>query len=78
MRKRCSICRSRNLIQIKKAILCADCENVVCNQSKNSTIEMMTSEIAKKQARNQYNKQLEETQKKQTKKPYLRFQLRIV
>lgn len=75
---RCPICRSKNLKTVQDAILCMSCENVVSNLSKDSTIKMLASTVDKEKQRNEHNTNMQKLQEEQTKKPYLRFQIRLL
>lgn len=77
--KRCPICRSKNFKIIKNVVLCMSCENIINNDSKNSTIEMLALNVDKEKEHFKYNQDIQKTQvTNKVKKPYLRFQFRVI
>lgn len=76
MKLKCPVCSSKNLKKIdSQSIICMSCENIV---SGIKTYEQISTNITRIKKKQEFAKQIETIQKENTKKPYLRFQFRIV
>jgi len=76
MKLKCPICSSKNLKQFdSETLICVSCENIV---SGFKTYEQLSSNITRIKKKQEYAKEIENVQKENSKKPYLRFQFRIV
>ena len=66
--KKCQKCKGKNIVLIDNELVCFDC-------SKN---KKFLSDLSKKKNKKLYNRKLEEEQKENTKKLYLRFRVFVV